>query len=360
MSTKAAAISDAQPAATPARPYPPGWLQQLLRGIDGLPGPAWAWYAILGLAASLIYHLEFWTVGRSEFGRLDAENLYWGVLPFVGLWIVALLEGVASASVDASRPALRLTAGEFEQLRYELMVAPALPSAIALVGALALTAVSYVVDPEGSYIVGVPGPVVVAALLVQSLTVGILFVVLLQLLRQMRLIRTTLDRSAIVDPFLPGPLSGFSRLTSRVGIAIVVILATGFVFSPVPAETVAFLVRSVPYVVVTPLIALIAFVVPLYGLHTRLAAEKERLQGEAEERLKTVLAALNADVDRGDLARADGLNKQLASMVQQREVLARLPTWPWSTGTLRAVLSATLLPIVLFVIQGVLSQVLFV
>jgi hypothetical protein len=359
MSTKAAAISDVKPAASP-RPYSPGWLHQLLRAIERLPGPAWAWYAGLGVAASLIYHLEFWASGRSPFGQLDAENTYWGVLPFVGLWVVAHLEGVASASVDASRPALRLTSAEFEQLRYELMVAPALPSAIALGAAVALTALGYAIDPDGSYIVGVPAPVVVAALLVQSLTVGILFVVLLQLVRQMRLIRTTLDQSAIVDPFLPGPLSGFSRLTSSVGIAIVLILAAGFFVSPVPVDTAAFLVRSLPFVVVTPAIALIGFVAPLYGLHTRLQAEKLRLQADAEHRLQAVLAALNEDVDRGDLTRADGLNKQLGSMVQQREVLARLPTWPWSTATLRAVISATLLPIVLFVIQGVLAQVLFV
>jgi hypothetical protein len=95
----------------------------------------------------------------------------------------------------------------------------------------------------------------------------------------------------------------------------------------------------------------------LYGLHTRLAAEKERLQGEAEHRLKAVLAELNHDVDAGDLSRADGLNKTLASVGQQRELLANLPTWPWSTGTLRAMATAIALPLFLFVVQLVLSRI---
>ena len=103
--------------------------------------------------------------------------------------------------------------------------------------------------------------------------------------------------------------------------------------------------------------ALIAFVVPLYGLHTRLAAEKERLQGETEHRLKALLAELNHDVDSRDLTRADGLNKTLASVGQQREILAKLPTWPWSSGTLRAMTTAILLPLFLFVIQLVLSRI---
>jgi len=359
MSTKAAAMADAELAVQPTRPYPPGWLHQLLRALDRLPGPAPLWYAVIGLAAVLVYHLEFWTVGRSTVGEFDAENTFWGLALFAGLWASAHFERVASAALDATRPALRLSGAEFERLRYELTVAPAIPSAIALAGSVGLNLLAYVIDPVGTYVVGQSAPLVVAAFLATAITIGILFVGLLQLVRQMRLIRTTLDRSASIDPFLPGPLSGFSRLTSQVGITIVLIITAGSVISPIPTGQLAFLVRSLPYIVVTPAIALIAFVMPLYGLHTRLAAEKERLQGEAEHRLKALLAALNDDVDRADLTRAEGLNQQLTSMLQQREVLVRLPTWPWSIGTLRAVISAVLLPMVLFVVQGILAQFLF-
>ena len=47
------------------------------------------------------------------------------------------------------------------------------------------------------------------------------------------------------------------------------------------------------------------------------------------------LGEFNRDVDARDLSRADGLNKTLATLVLQREILAKLPTWPWSTATLR-------------------------
>ena len=344
--------------AAASRRYAPSWLHQLLQRLERLPGPSWVWYSVLGLAVGVIYHLEFWVSGRSPFGRLDAENTFWGVVLFAELWTAAHIERVASSALDATRPALRLSVAEVERLRYELTVAPALPSAIALLAGAALTVLSSIIDPVGTYVVGVPEPLVVAAVLAQSLIVGILFTGLLQLVRQMRLVRTTLDRSAIVDPFLPGPLSGFSRLTSSVGIAIVVLVTAGFVLTPPPpSDPVAFVLRSLPYLVGAPAIALIAFVVPLYGLHTRLAAEKERLQGEAEHRLKAVLAELNHDVDSLDLSRADGLNKTLASVGQQREILAKLPTWPWSSGTLRAMTTAILLPLFLFVIQLVLSRI---
>ena len=62
-------------------------------------------------------------------------------------------------------------------------------------------------------------------------------------------------------------------------------------------------------------------------------------------------------MDADDLSRADGLNKAQASLLQQREVIARLSTWPWSIATLRAFISAILLPLALFLIQRVLAQV---
>jgi hypothetical protein len=342
-----------------ARPYAPSWLHQLLVGLERLPGPPWVWYAALGLAVTLIYHLEFWIVGRSPVGQLDAENTFWGVVLAAGLWIVGHIERVASSALESTRPALRIADAAFERLRYELTIAPALPSAIALAAAATLTMLSFVINPEGAYIVGVPAPVVAAAFLAQSLITGILFVGLLQLVRQMRIIRTTLDQSAIVDPFVPAPLQGFSRLTSEVGITVIALVTAGIFFTPVPADPLAFVVQSLPFLVAAPAIALIAFVVPLNGLHTVLEAEKARLQGETEHRLKALLAALNEDVDREDLTRADGRNKQLASLLQEREVLAKLPTWPWSTGRLRAVISAVLLPIVLVVIQAIVAKAMF-
>jgi hypothetical protein len=91
-------------------------------------------------------------------------------------------------------------------------------------------------------------------------------------------------------------------------------------------------------------------------MHGRLVAEKERLQGESEERLQIVFAELNRDVDGRDVARADALNKTLLSMLQQREVLAKLPTWPWPSGTLRGFVTAIFLPPALFLVQRVLGQ----
>ena len=125
---------------------------------------------------------------------------------------------------------------------------------------------------------------------------------------------------------------------------------------PIPTDSQVFLVIWAPYLFLPPIVAIIAFVQPLYGMHGRLVAEKERLRGEAEERLKGLLAEINRDVDARDMSRADGHSKTLGILLQQRDVIAKLPTWPWSTGTLRAFVTAILLPLGLFLVQRFLVQ----
>jgi hypothetical protein len=183
---------------------------------------------------------------------------------------------------------------------------------------------------------------------------AIVLVLICQAVRQLRLVGRILDRVTRIDLFHPRPLYAFSRLTGGIGIALILVVVLGFVLAPSSTQA-ANLYYALWYVGFVGS-GVVVFVVPLLGLHGRLVDEKERLQAESDDRLKGVLAELNRDVDSLDLGRADALNKTLGSVLQQREVLARLPTWPWSTTTLRAFVSAILLPLALFLVQRVLGQ----
>lgn len=47
----------------------------------------------------------------------------------------------------------------------------------------------------------------------------------------------------------------------------------------------------------------------------------------------------------------DTMNKAMASLEIERAALVRVPTWPWDPGTLRTVIAALLLPIIIWLIQ---------
>ena len=106
-------------------------------------------------------------------------------------------------------------------------------------------------------------------------------------------------------------------------------------------------------------IALMAFVQPLLGLHGLLVAGKQRLQEQNGRQLESAIAQLHSRISRGELGEVEKLESAMNGLIAEREVLEKLRTWPWEPDTARVVITATLLPLVLWVIQRVLDQFAF-
>lgn len=346
-------IPPTAPAALPV----PSWTHRVVAWIEGLPGPTWLALLAIGIVNTVAMHQLPWSKGTVAVGVIDPASVVWGFLLTALLWIARDLERVAARTFDAARPALTLPPDAADRLRNDLIVVPARTALVVISVAALANAGSILSDPV-QYSIGVPLPVTIVVAVIQFVMISLLFEILYRLVRQARLIRRTLDQGMTVDVFRPGALHGFATLAARPGILICLIVAATLPATP-PSSLVsveAFVVGVAPFVVVAPLIAVGSFVAPLAGAHDRLEAQKAQLQDDLELRLQTTLATLNREVDAGDLARADGLNKTLASLVLQRDILAKLPTWPWSTATLRAFGSAILLPLGIFLAQQALTR----
>ncbi len=105
-------------------------------------------------------------------------------------------------------------------------------------------------------------------------------------------------------------------------------------------------------------LTLAAFVLPLWIAHQRLVGEKQRLLAEVNQRVEALLSQLHQFLDENKLSDVGQLNEAVSGLIVEREVLNKIPTWPWRAGTLSGFLTATLLPIVLFLIQVVLGRIL--
>jgi hypothetical protein len=354
---RASAPAITAPDVTPvARPYAPSWIHPLNDAIDRLPGPRWVAYAGIAILGILLQHAQYWSTGRVDVGTIDRVNTYWGVMVAAALWLPGHLERHARSSFDRFRPALEVSREDGDRLGYELTIIPGQLSAAITVLAAVVTAASFVADPEGTSVAGLPPVMLALAFVIQVLVTAVFFQVIYRLVRQVRLVRQILERHVEVDVFRPAPLHAIAALTARPGAVLTLVLATVVVVVPFTTDPVAFLVGWGPALIVPPLVAIFAFVAPLTGAHARLEAQKERLQDATERRIRGLLDDLNRDVDTRDLAQVDAYNKALATLLLEREILSKLPTWPWSFGTLRAFLSTILLPLTLFVLQQALSR----
>jgi hypothetical protein len=169
--------------------------------------------------------------------------------------------------------------------------------------------------------------------------------------RQLRLVSLIHQQAPNINLLQPNPLYAFSALTVRAGIGLLVLIYAAWLSSDPTA-------RSSSFILFGPMVlaATGAFVLPLYGMHVRLAQQKERLLAEHQARVDTLMGSLHNMVERPNSGRADALHKVLSSLMIEREILAKAPTWPWRPGTWGSFASAVVLPIVILLVSRLLER----
>ena len=340
-----------------ARPYGPSWPDLAVAWLEALPGPTLLAYAALWAVTTTSALAQSWIAGQVPVGEITFAPLIWGSVVPVAFRFWRHMNRVAADAFDAFRPAISPDALDLERARYELTTMPGRPALAILIFSYPFTFAYYAADPVASGLTGYPPIALAMRATFEGLFTAQILVVCVHVFRQLRLVGRLYAVADRIDLFHQAPLHAFSRLTARSGIALIAVAVLGYVANPSPVGlTSASFALWGPWLIGFPLAGLAVFIVPLLGIHGRLVAAKADLQGRSEERLKALLTELNHDVDALDLSRADGLQKTLGSLLQQRDVLAKLSTWPWSTGTLRAFVTAILLPLALFVVQRLLAQ----
>ncbi len=144
----------------------------------------------------------------------------------------------------------------------------------------------------------------------------------------------------------------FARVTAATGLALLALGYIGLATNPHALSN----PQVLAWAVLTTAAAVACFVLPLNGIHELIAAEKSRRLEAVERLLGRVLDDLHLRAERGDVSDASAVNDQIASLLAERDVLARVSTWPWSPGTLRGFGTAIVLPVALWLVYRVLDQ----
>jgi hypothetical protein len=99
-----------------------------------------------------------------------------------------------------------------------------------------------------------------------------------------------------------------------------------------------------------------AFALPLIGAHRALVAEKKASLAGVSSRFKAITVELHHELDSGRLSQMEALNRALASLQIEQDVLRKIPTWPWDPAAVRALVAALLLPVAVWIIQFLLAR----
>ena len=323
-------------------PYSSSWFDGLTAAVERLPGPFWATYGLGFLA-----YLGLLTMALNSAGEpLTLAAVYSNSLPFYGFWLIHYLDRRAAASLEDFRPAFTGSASDLQEVRWRLTTLPAAP-------ALAITFAALLIAIASSLPWGLGSTVLILGMLAYWATFVFGFLYAYHSIRQLRLVTSLYAERARVELHRVAPLRAFSTLTAQTAIGMLLLLSGAFLITPERLFGV-WLVGSLLFVG----LAVLTFILPLTGLNRRIAEAKAKELADLARRWQTTLTELYRRIDRGDLAAADRLNGTLAALERGRTAIERIPTWPWRPETLRGMVGALVLPVLIFIVQRVLGRLL--
>jgi hypothetical protein len=319
------------------------WNDRVLEAIEGWRWPLSLTLAVLGIAGVVVLHAVEWWFGDLAPGTLDP---YIATLPIYPLGILALIavqNRVSIAALERFRPATDMDDAEFEAISHDLTHQPAFG---ALVSGLALGGLGTMIElsKEGAAGRFETYPAAFGFYLLASFAgyapAGPWIVRSYRLLRRVERLHREVRR---VDLLNPAPVHALSSVTATVGISFIAITSFSMLTDPATHQTAGGLVLTVGLVAV----AVACFVVPLWGMHRRLQTERSRLKAEVARRIEATIQRLYELVDH-DRPGATELQDRMAALLATRELIGRLSTWPWQPETPRWLVSALLVPIVIW------------
>ncbi len=337
-----------------ARPYTPSWVDQITAFIEGLPGSSWLYYALL---TGLLLLAQIFIQWQSS-NRLTIEP-FWIALASTVPYHIALihyLDRVAEQALKRFKPGLNCSEEDFQQLCYRLTTMPAGPSLLASLGTLIIGCLVVLAIPFSLQVAIIRSATSPVAIVFNQVMVLASFTLVgntaYHTWHQLRMVSRIYKQYTNVDLFNLRPLYAFSDLSARTAIGLLYVTYNWIATSPIIGSDPV----TASYTIFWTVVSVLTFVFPLTGIHNLLTAEKDRYLVEIGERLKAVIAELHRRVDGQELRDMDNLNKAVASLEITHTAVRRVPTWPWQSETLRAVLAAVFFPIIVWLTQWILQR----
>lgn len=337
--------------AGPTKPYAASWIDRLMAAVQSLPAPYWLTYLVAGLAETVLMQCMTWLASPETRYVLQSEAAIFPVWTWGVLALMTALNHEAVTGLQRFRPLLDADEANIATLEYEITTMPARTVLVTTPIWLALFALIAATNPTIEHHRG--NPILYPVVLLAGLTAFLIgTAIYIHTVHQLRVVNRLYAGMKRINMFHLAPVYAFSGLTSQTAIGFVILIAITqllYPYSMTDANVLALYFSQV-------LLALAVFILPLRHAHQRLAIGKQRLEAAAAQRMEKALHHLHEAVDEQNLTTLDGLNKIVAAITNERDILAKIPTWPWPPGMLRTVTTVLLVPIALFVIQAVLRR----
>lgn len=334
-------------------PFPPSWIDRLIAWIERIPGATWIFYLMSVLVFGILINAVFWIDGSVPIGSFDPENT--GFALFVVYWVglYQYLTGVGARSLKGFRPLLNVDDAEIARIDHELATLPRWIGILAFPLGFGLAAALTFGDPTpyGEIIPHTALPYV-GDITISGFMLATFICLVIRSVRQLRLVRRLHAQATNINLLKLEPAHAFSALTSRTGIGIIFVLVFSLPLNPTPLDT----TLDTSLTVMTLLLSIAVFVLPIIGIRNHLEEEKRRVLNETSDLLQATSDRLHDLVRGNDYQDINGTKEAVEALIRERELIGKTSTWPWNLSTLRGFASALLLPVVLWLVTRLLER----
>ena len=240
--------------------YPPSFIDRFMNFVERLPGPYWLTYLVLFILQSLLVHIIAWIDGWQPAFTFNPIALLFPFWLWAPLAMMTYLDQVSLEALSSFSPLLDVDEETLNRLKVEFTVMPARSVILSGVFWVIIYIIFTVVAFQAFYIEYGLGTFLSIVIFIEGLvSYAVGSAIYYHSLRQLRLVNYTVKMARQFNLFQLDPVYAFSRVTSLIGIAWMIMLSLTLLTFPielVDAPVLALLVLQVA-------LAVAAFVLPL-------------------------------------------------------------------------------------------------
>lgn len=339
----------------------PSWIDRIHALVERCPGPIWVPYTVAWGLLAAVETVVKWVTGAYPVGTFFPFHLVAVGTAVYGLGFLHLLDVWADRALDTLRPSLDLSDAEVAEVRRRLTTMPQLGAVLAMLAGAAYGAFQLaplIVPNLEGFRYGPSGALFLGELLVMVFLLwGIVATFLYHAVRQVRIIDCLYQRHTQVDLFDVRPLTSFSTYSAFMAMGIILMGYLWVAVYPREAGGVAYALQ-VMIVVLLFIISALAFCRPIWSGHKHLAKLKRERLLACHRALDSVARDLRSTIAAGDFDAGVSIHHTVAAVTADLGRLEKASTWPWKAESMSPVLTAVLLPLMVWAIQQYVSRVL--
>ncbi len=340
----------------PKTPYPISWQNRFFNALNRIPLPNVITYLLFILIAAFGVYPLLWMIGSLPFGDIGRDALQYSFWLLFGLVAWRLVDGASIKALREFRPALPVSDAKYAALEHRFLYLSAAMGWVMTLMSVLFTALGTFLFPTlVIYVLPSDAATIIANSIFLTLMWSLVGAFFATVVNRLRLIRDFYAMVKDVDLFNQGRLTALSTLTMRMSLVFVFGNLVSYLFN-IALEDERNIAAAVFFLIVNTIMAIGTFTIPLVRFHLRLVEEKKRMKALNSENITLTYKRLYEQVRSNKLQDAEKIRHSLASLMDVGQLIEKAPTWPWETRTLRDFVSALTLPLLLWLIQGVLSR----